>query len=443
MQPPLQRLPEPVLLELQRLRDQRFGAYQLGIGRPHLTHQRRHQPVHHRFPRAHHVHVPHRAPHDPAQHVTTPLVRWQHPIGNQERRAPQVIGHHAMADTERTVGFLPRGIRAGQDQRAENVDVVVIVLALQDRGEALQPHAGVDRGPRQRHARPGRAFLELHEHQVPDFDEPVAVFIGRARRTARDFRTVVVEDLRTRPARTGIAHAPEIRRGRDADDLLVREPGHLLPDRRRVIVLGEHRDQQAIRRQPVIPRHQLPRIGDGGFLEVVAEAEVPQHLEERVMPRGVADIVQVVVLAAGAHAFLRRRGARVGPLLLPGEHVLELHHPRVGEHQRGIVAWHQRRAFDHLVPITGKVVEEGGADVVAAGHSEPGSGKAESQEVAQPSCPCHPGRRPTPRRLSHRQPCERHPAEVMAVASLLTAVAAANWPDRCSPPHGSQMQAIH
>jgi hypothetical protein len=53
-------------------------------------------------------------------------------------------------------------------------------------------------------------------------------------------------------------------------------------------------------------------LGDQGpgeidrlFLEVVAEREIAQHLEEGVVARGVADIVEVVVLAAGADAFLR------------------------------------------------------------------------------------------------------------------------------------------
>ena len=113
---------------------------------------------------------------------------------------------------------------------------------------------------------------------------------------------------------------------------------------------------------------QFPRVGDRVFLEVVAETEIPQHFEEGVVAGGVADIVQVVVLAAGAHAFLRRGGADVGPPLLAGEDVLELHHARVGEHQRRVVARHQRRAFDDLVAVAGEVVEEGGADVVAAGH---------------------------------------------------------------------------
>ena len=42
-------------------------------------------------------------------------------------------------------------------------------------------------------------------------------------------------------------------------------------------------------------------------LEVVAEAEIAQHLEERVMARRVADVLEIVVLAARAHAALRAR----------------------------------------------------------------------------------------------------------------------------------------
>jgi penicillin-binding protein 1A len=53
------------------------------------------------------------------------------------------------------------------------------------------------------------------------------------------------------------------------------------------------------------------------FLEVIAEGEIPQHLEEGVVARGVADIVQVVVLAAGAHALLRGRGRRVNRAASP------------------------------------------------------------------------------------------------------------------------------
>ena len=77
-------------------------------------------------------------------------------------------------------------------------------------------------------------------------------------------------------------------------------------------------------------------------LEVVAEGEVAEHLEEGVVARGVADVLEVVVLAARAHAALRAGRAHVGALLLAEEHVLELHHAGVGEQQRRIVAGHER-----------------------------------------------------------------------------------------------------
>jgi hypothetical protein len=279
-----------------------------------------------------------------------------------------VVGDHAVADAPLAVRILASGFGAGQDQRAQRVCIVVVVLALQDGGEAFQAQAGVDRGPRQRDARAGRTLLVLHEHQVPDLDEPVAILVRRAGRPAANGRAVVVEDLRTGPAGTGIAHAPKIVGGGDADDPVIAEPRHLAPDLRRRIVLGVDGDQQPVLRQAELPGHQFPGIRDGKLLEVVAEAEIPQHFEERMMARGVADIVQVVVLAAGADAFLRRGGADVGTPLLPGEDVLELHHAGVGEHQGRVIARHQRRAFDHLVPVAGKVVEEGGADVVAGGH---------------------------------------------------------------------------
>ena len=62
---------------------------------------------------------------------------------------------------------------------------------------------------------------------------------------------------------------------------------------------------------------QLPGELDRAFLEVVAEREVAEHLEEGVVARGVADVVEVVVLAAGADAFLRGRARAAGPVSGP------------------------------------------------------------------------------------------------------------------------------
>ena len=99
---------------------------------------------------------------------------------------------------------------------------------------------------------------------------------------------------------------------------------------------------------------QFPGVLDRVALEVVAEAEVAEHFEEGVVARGVADVFQVVVLAAGAHAFLRRGGARVGTLVEAEEDVLELVHARVGEQQRRVVVRHQRTGCDDLVAFGGE-----------------------------------------------------------------------------------------
>jgi hypothetical protein len=171
-----------------------------------------------------------------------------------------------------------------------------------------------------------------------------AVLVGRAGRAAGNMLTVVVEDLRARPARPGVAHGPEIVRGRDAQDLLVRQAGDLGPQLGRLVVLGIDGDQQAVLGQAELLRHQVPGQLDRQVLEVVAEGEVAQHLEEGVVARRVADVLQVVVLAAGAHAFLGGDGAAVIPRLGTGEDVLELHHAGVGEEERRVVVGDERRS---------------------------------------------------------------------------------------------------
>ena len=65
------------------------------------------------------------------------------------------------------------------------------------------------------------------------------------------------------------------------------------------------------------------------------------------------------MLAADAHALLRRRRARVVALLAAEEHVLELVHPGVGEEQRRVVAGHERRAGHDAVAVLLEVLQEG------------------------------------------------------------------------------------
>ncbi len=179
---------------------------------------------------------------------------------------------------------------------------------------------------------------------------------------------MVVEDFRAWSAGAGVAHGPEIVGARDSENLRLRQAADLLPQFERLVVVHVNGREQTFRRQIKGLGHQVPRQLDRVVLEIVAEGKVPQHLEEGVVARGVAHVVEIVVLAAGAHAFLRGDRAHVGPLLDAGEDVLELHHAGIGEHQRRVVARHERRRRHHRVPVLGEIVEEGRPDLVDAAH---------------------------------------------------------------------------
>ncbi len=86
---------------------------------------------------------------------------------------------------------------------------------------------------------------------------------------------------------------------------------------------------------------ELPGVGDGIALEVIAEGEIPQHLEEGVMPLGVADLLEIVVLSPGPNTLLTGSGPEVVTLFLAQEDALELDHARVGKQQRGVVGGDQ------------------------------------------------------------------------------------------------------
>jgi hypothetical protein len=62
---------------------------------------------------------------------------------------------------------------------------------------------------------------------------------------------------------------------------------------------------------------KLPCEGDGLILEVVTEAEISQHFKEGMVPGGIADIVEVIVLAARADALLRGSRADIVALFDP------------------------------------------------------------------------------------------------------------------------------
>src|SRR5262249_33836996 len=132
-----------------------------------------------------------------------------------------MVGDDPVRRDSLLLGSMPKRGRGRLDQIAEEIGLEHAVYALEDGGHALQSHAGVDRGTRQRLALLLRHLLELHEHEIPELEEAVAILLRAARRSAPDVLAAVDEDFGARTARAGIAHRPEIVRGRDADDAVL------------------------------------------------------------------------------------------------------------------------------------------------------------------------------------------------------------------------------
>ena len=175
---------------------------------------------------------PDRAAQDAAQHVGSAFVPGQHPVGDQERAAPHMVGD----DAQRPVDFRVAPIGdAGQpghvlDDRLVEVDVVDRLYLLHDHDQPLEPHAGIDMLPRQRGACAIRVLDELHEDVVPDFQIPLAIATGRTVRRAAAMLWAAVEiDLRIGTIRPGCADgAPPV--VFEPADTLVGYADHVAPD---------------------------------------------------------------------------------------------------------------------------------------------------------------------------------------------------------------------
>ncbi len=118
------------------------------------------------------------------------------------------------------------------------------------------------------------------------------------------------------------------------------------------------RDRQPLAGDPEVAGQEVPGVVDGLALEVVAEAPVAEHLEEGVVARRAADLLEVVVLAGDAQAALVVDGARVGTRLGAGEDLLELDHAGVREQQGRVARGDEARAGDRRVAALGEELHE-------------------------------------------------------------------------------------
>ena len=226
--------------------------------------------------------------------------------------------------------------------------------------------------------RPIGTLVELHEHEVPDLEpaRTVLAVVRDALRTLGELRAAVEMDLAARPARAGVGHAPEVVVVARVDVAPLRHPLRrqadlVAPDLPGDVVVRVGRGRQALAGDAEVPRQEVPGELDRLALEVVAEAPVAEHLEERVVPGGPPHFLEVVVLAGDAQDALVVDGAVVGARLRAREHFLELDHARVGEQQRLVAGRDQGRGRHDRMAALREELDEAAPDLVRGQELDP------------------------------------------------------------------------
>ena len=183
------------------------------------------------------------------------------------------------------------------------VGVVDRVDLLQDPRRALEAHARVDVLLRQRRQRPVGVQLELHEDEVPELEEAVALAARRAVGPAaadapRPSRSRSPSRARTARGRRPTRSCPRAAAGRSARGGM--------PDPSPSAATATSSSPSPSSGSPAKTRHpdpvavelhvledELPGELDRAVLEVLAEREVAEHLEERQVVAVEADLVDV------------------------------------------------------------------------------------------------------------------------------------------------------
>ena len=149
--------------------------------------------------------------------------------------------------------------------------------------------------------------VELHEHQVPDFDELVRLAgrfkFGIADSVAPALPQVIVQ-FRAGAAGARVAHLPEIVLVPEAANPGRGERREFGPQLEGLVVGVVYGGPDAFGVHSQIIGNEFPSECDCLALEVVAEREIPQHLKEGVVACGAAHFLQIVVFSADPQAFL-------------------------------------------------------------------------------------------------------------------------------------------
>ena len=295
---------EALLLQSQHGEDEILVIAKLGVDITHLRHDLASHVAQEGTLQAELPPVSYRAPNHPAQHVSPALVAGHDTVAYEERGTAGVLGddaHGVVVRRVRAVLTSRQRLNAGE-QRQEQIGLVDRGNALHDHSGALEAHAGVHARRGQRVSRAVQVVVELHEDKVPQLNVAVAGVsgvvlgigaVGAAVGTqAPPALTKVEVELAARAARP-------LQASRPPPVIFIAEPVNLVlgyadvaPQLEALVVGIVDGDGESLFGEAELSLEELKREGYGFLLEVVADAEVTQHLEQREV-RGVSHLVDV------------------------------------------------------------------------------------------------------------------------------------------------------
>lgn len=253
------------------------------------------------------------------ENVASALVGWDSAISQGGSESSSVVSHGTVSEVN-AVGVLAANLalvltgRVGAqlaesgEERHKEVGVVVGAQVVETGDKTLETHTGINAALRQRRELTAGLTVELHEDKIPNLENIGVVHVHEL--GAVTIANSIVVNLRARAAGTSVAHLPEVILDTAGNNVVLRqalEPqslGFLISGNAALLIAAEVRGIESARIEAVDLGEKVESEVNCLRLEVVAERPVAKHLEESVVVHVLADILQVVVLAACTNALL-------------------------------------------------------------------------------------------------------------------------------------------